>query len=257
MMPGASLTEQTAGQASILRPMEIDADDRSIEQKYLFDATRREVLLDWLECHVVRDPEFYSGAIVSLYYDTPALKCFDEVRNGDYLKTKIRLRYYQRNFAPEQRSVSCFLEIKRKVGSRRQKRRKNIHLDPRCFSGDLFSHPAIREAPDVLPEWRMFMRDLLVPLLVVDYQRYRFVEPHSGTRISLDTDIRCPRANSTYLAGTAPVHLAAGVLEVKGALDRLPDFLKPMQRFLRKQSFSKYGRCCELLLDPLPVRRHL
>lgn len=93
--------------------------------------------------------------------------------------------------------------------------------NPRCFSGDLFSHPTIREAPDALPEWHLLIRDVLVPLLVVEYERFRFVEPHSSTRISLNTGISCSQANSMFLAGTAPVRLDVGVL------DRLPGFLKP------------------------------
>jgi VTC domain-containing protein len=246
-----------SGQVSILPSLRPDGNDSSIEQKFLFDATRRELLLDWLECHLVRDPEFYFSPIVSLYYDTPSLSLYDEVRNGDYLKTKVRLRWYEKEFLPGQESVSCFFEIKRKFGARRQKRRKPLTLDPRCFHGDLFFHPTIREVPDTLPEWRLLVRGVLVPLLVVDYARFRFIEPHSGARISLDTGISCSRVNSAYLAGTAPAPLEVGVLEVKGSLDSLPRCLRPVERHLRKQSFSKYAHCCELLIDPLSLRSTL
>lgn len=222
----------------------------TIEQKFLFESAKKNLLLDWLEFHVLRDPEFYFSPILSLYYDTPALRFYQEACNGDYLKTKVRLRWYQRAFSPEQDTVNCFLEIKRKSGARRYKRRQQLALEPRCLSGDVFSHGAILAAPEALPELRLAARGILVPILIVEYERFRFVDTQSGSRIALDIGIGCSRANPAYLTGAAPVHLASGVLEVKSALDNLPGCLRPMQRHLRKRSFSKYARCCGLLTDP-------
>ena len=229
--------------------------DGSIEQKFLFEASAKDLLMDWLEFRLVRDPEYYFGPIISLYYDTPALRFYGEVCNGDYLKTKVRLRWYQAVFPPQQPVANCFLEIKQKFGARRHKRRRPLALHPSCLSGDLFSHPAILASPEAAPELHVIAPGLLVPLLVVEYERFRFIDPHSGSRIALDTRITCSRANSGYLTPRAPVTLAAGVLEVKGALDSLPDCLRPMQRHLRKRSFSKYARCCERLIDSASIRR--
>jgi VTC domain-containing protein len=239
-----------SARVSILPPLGLARNESVIEQKFLFEAAKQGLLLDWLEFHLVRDPEFYFSPIITLYYDTPALSLYGEARNGDYLKSKVRLRWYEAAFAADQQTVRCFVEIKLKFGARRQKRRKSLALDPSCLSGDLFSHRTILEAPDVLPEWRLLARGILVPLLTVEYERFRFIEPRSGARIALDRRIGCSRANAAYLAGAVPISLASGVLEVKGASDTLPEFLRPMQRHLRKQSFSKYSRCCDLLIDP-------
>lgn len=227
----------------------------TIEQKFLFQSAAKEMLLDWLQFRLVRDPKHYHGPIVSLYYDTPALRFYGEVCNGDYLKTKVRLRWYQTAFPPEQRLVDCFLEIKQKFGVRRYKRRQKMTLEPACLTGDLFSHTAIRAVPESMPPLILLARGLLVPLLIVEYERFRFIDPRSGSRIALDIGITCSRANPAYLRGTAPVKLNAGVVEVKGALDALPDCLRPMQRHLRKRSFSKYARCCELLIGTSGIRR--
>jgi hypothetical protein len=226
-----------------------------IEQKFIFDAADKGLLLEWLDFHLVRDPVFYYGPVVSLYYDTPSLSFYFQVCNGDFIKTKVRLRWYQSHFPPEQESVICYLEIKRKYGARRHKQRQQLELEIRCLSGDLFSHPAILEAPNGVPEARATGRGLLVPILIVHYERFRFIDPRSGSRIALDTGIVCSRSNSAYLAGAAPVAFGSDVLEVKGVLDALPDCLVPVSRHLRKQSFSKYATCCALLTAPSPSRR--
>lgn len=228
-----------------------DEAQSDIEQKYLFHAARKHLLLDWLEFHAVRDPEFYFSPVLSLYYDTPGLRFYREVCDGDYLKTKVRLRWYQKALAGQQHGLDCYLEIKRKSGARRYKSRQHLTLEPRCLTGDIFSQREIMAAPEALPEVRPAARGVLVPILIVEYERYRFIEPRSGARIALDVGIHCSRANPAYLTGAPPVHLSTGVLEVKGALDALPGCLRPMQRHLRKQSFSKYARCCGLLIDPL------
>ena len=232
-----------------------DDDDSTIEQKFLFQAVAKPALLDWLEFRLVRDPAHYHGPIVSLYYDTPALRFYNEVRNGDYLKTKVRLRWYQAVFPPEQGLADCFLEIKQKFGVRRYKRRQPVTLETGCLSGDLFSHPAILAMPELMPRLILLARGLLVPLLVVEYERFRFIDPRTGSRIALDNRITCSRANSAYLSGTAPVTLPVGVVEVKGSRDTLPECLRPIERHLRKRSFSKYARCCELLVDSSSRRR--
>ena len=238
------------GQISFLRREDLENSESSIEQKFIFDAVKKQLLLDWLEFHFIRDPEFYFGPILSLYYDTPSFRLYNEVVNGDYLKTKIRLRWYQKKFPPEQQTVQCFLEIKQKFGVQRRKRRQSVLLDARCLTGDVFSHSTILELPDALPEWRLHARGILAPLLIVEYERFRFIDPQTDARISLDVGIGCGRANSTYLGGEVPLLLSSGVLEVKSALGDLPRRLRPLGRHLRKDSFSKYATCCGFLLEP-------
>jgi hypothetical protein len=195
--------------------------------------------------------------VVSLYYDTPSLSFYGQVCDGDFIKTKVRLRWYQTHFQPEQQSVTCYLEIKRKFGTRRHKQRQQLVLETRALSGDLFSQPAILEAPNDVPEARATGHGQLVPILIVQYERFRFVDPGSGSRISLDTGIVCPGANAAYIADAAPAVLETDVLEVKGILDGLPGCLLPISRHLRKRSFSKYATCCASLIEPSRSRRLL
>ena len=168
---------------------------------------------------------------------------------------EVRLRWYQTVFTPEQTLADCFLEIKQKFGVRRYKRRQSLSLEPGCLKGDLFTHPTIRAVPENMPRLILLARGIVVPVLIVEYERFRFIDPRSGSRIALDSSITCSQANSAYLSGMTPVTLPVGVVEVKGTLDTLPDGLRPMQRHLRKQSFSKYARCCELVIGPSLIRR--
>jgi VTC domain len=243
------------GQITIVPASDPFESQSCIEQKYVFGRANKELVLEWLEFHLVRDPAFYFGPVVSLYYDTPSLSLYNQVCNGEYIKTKVRLRWYQTHFPPEQQSVTCYLEIKRKYGARRQKQRQDVTFETRFLVGDLFSYPAILEAPNGMPEARATGRGLLVPVLIVHYERFRFIDPCSGSRIALDTGIVCSRSNSAYLAGVAPVVLGSDVLEVKGGLDALPRCLLPIGRHLRKRSFSKYATCCRSLIALSRSRR--
>jgi hypothetical protein len=226
-------------------------DDGTIEQKYLFAGAKKQLILDWLDFHLVRSPEFYFGPILSLYYDTPSFDLYGQVSDGDYLKNKVRLRWYQANFASPAQTVNCYLELKHKCGSIRKKCRTLVKLEAGCLAGNIFEDDAIASLPGQLPELRSLFRLPLMPMLVVEYQRYRFIDPQTGARVSLDTNIGCRRANASHLPVATPVELGCGVLEVKGKGDKLPESLRPLNRHLKKQSFSKYAKCCEYLMAPL------
>lgn len=225
-----------------------------IEQKFTYRWTDKDILRDWLEFHCLRDAAFYRGPIISLYYDTPSLDFYREARNGDYLKTKVRLRWYQNVFTSSGQMVDCFFEIKRKRGALRHKQRQAVTLPAGCLTGDLFSAAQVADLPHDMGGFGCFNRGILVPLLVVEYQRCRYVDAHSGARIALDFAIGCGRANDSYISGAVPIESAFGVLEIKSKGAELPEFLRPMRGYLNRQSFSKYALCCQRLLDPLSWR---
>jgi hypothetical protein len=82
----------------------------------------------------------------------------------------------------------------------------------------------------------------LRPALLIEYRRYRYLEPLSLARISLDTEIRAPRADPRLLRHDYPVALPAAILEVKGASEELPRSLRPLLHLgARRFAFSKYG----------------
>jgi hypothetical protein len=79
-------------------------------------------------------------------------------------------------------------------------------------------------------------------MLALRYRRRRFVEPLTGARISLDSDITAVRVNHRFLYTRHAGPLPLAVVEVKGQAEELPGPLRALLQFgLRKQSLSKYA----------------
>lgn len=192
------------------------------------------------------DPEFPHGFINTIYYDTPRLSHLAEKANSDFLKTKFRARWYGH---PDERTnppTGYFLEMKSRIGSMRSKRRYYID-NPECHIGEFaLEHPYLRKVPSLFKQQGIFPEDRLLPVIMICYERYRFVDPSSGARISLDRNITVPKFNRRVLPLGRKVTLRSAVLEVKGRNTMLPTSLRWLVNFgLRKASFSKYLNCVE------------
>jgi len=226
-----------------------------IEQKYVFIAQLKEMIIEWAEYCCVRDPRYYYGPVSTLYFDTPGLHHYGEKRNSDYIKAKVRLRWYEdldtRNRAG---AVGCYIEAKQKQGISRHKKRKEVVISSERLCHDPFSDEEILGLPSMVYELDYLPPGILVPMLLIQYDRYRFVDPRSGSRIAIDTNIRCTGANPAFIPRVPPVYLDAGVLEVKGLHRDLPGSFDPIVAHLNREAFSKYGRCYEHLLQPLGRR---
>ena len=84
----------------------------------------------------------------------------------------------------------------------------------------------------------------LLPVLVLSYQRRRWLEPSSGSRISLDTRIQVDRAHPLLLSAERDVQLDDAILEVKGEHNELPGPLRHLATIgCVRESVSKYGVC--------------
>lgn len=227
----------------------------NIEQKYRFSAPLLPMLLDWSDFSLEPDPAYADGVINSLYYDTPNLHLYHQKRASEYLKFKLRLRWYgDVGDGAHGASVPGFLEVKRKIGAIRRKQRTAVKLDGaelirRDFASksfeDLAAHAFENGFPECLP---------LHPVAHIRYRRRRYIDPVSGARIAIDWEIRCEWFNTALAPFQAPDLLDAGVLEVKGATRHLPSSLEPVSSVLHKYSFSKYAQCLEKLAYPKGVR---
>ena len=71
-----------------------------------------------------RDPEFPAAVVWTIYYDTPALVSLGEKINSDYLKRKIRVRWY--SDLEGRVSGPAFVEAKLRMGTRRSKVRARL-----------------------------------------------------------------------------------------------------------------------------------
>ncbi|MDB5104058.1 MAG: hypothetical protein JWP91_1747 [Fibrobacteres bacterium] len=222
----------------------------AIEQKFVFPLGQAEAVRDWMEFRFARDPAHYLGEIRSVYFDTPSLHLLEEKRNSDYQKTKVRLRWYESPDAQPSGPVTCYLEVKRKSGAVRRKGRQAVSLPAETLEGDLFGNPRIWELAARAFELDYFPPGTLVPVAEIRYRRFRYVDPETGSRLSLDTGIRCLRANLDLFNLNPPVHLDCGVLEQKGPSRFLLASQAPIAALLHKRAFSKYAECLEGLLQP-------
>jgi hypothetical protein len=230
----------------------------SVEQKYVFSGMYGDLLNSWLTTHCDLDPEFPLGTVSSLYYDTPTLQFYEEKRNSDYLKTKVRLRWYDAYDEAWTDGtidvVQCFLEVKSKVGSLRTKARVAVSIPRQHLVDDPFREDDIVSLPRRVGLDMPDLPSALLPMLFVRYERGRFVDSATGSRIALDTRIRVIATHPHYVPVRFPTELPLGVLEVKGPARDLPESLGPLSGYVTKAAFSKYATCWESVLQPAGVR---
>lgn len=187
------------------------------------------------------DPRYPAAVVSTIYYDTPDLRLLGEKIDSDYLKTKVRLRWY-RALDGHPAEEDSFLEVKVRAGSLRTKVRTGTPLRASWLDDAPFDAPELRDVLRLLPPLGVVVPQRLNPALLVRYHRYRYVEPVSGARVSLDSAIRAPRADPRLLRNSYNVALPSAVLEVKGLDDALPRSLRPVLHLgARRTAFSKYG----------------
>lgn len=216
--------------------------DLEHEVKFTATATRTPILLAWLAGSCLPEPPAPHGIVSSIYYDTDDLDLLDEKADSDYLKTKVRLRWYS-DPGGHRPPGRAFLEMKQRVGGRRDKVRVATEFEGAWLANVSLDDPRLVPLPLRLRHAGVLLPRLL-PVLTVRYERYRFVEPASGVRISLDTAIG-PAAVSRRVTRRAPGgRLAVAVVEVKGQVTALPPTLHALERLgVRRGSFSKYWAC--------------
>lgn len=215
-------------------------EDLERELKFVVPAGRGPAARALLETICEPDPRYPRALVWTVYYDTRAARSLGEKFDSDYLKTKIRVRWYGR--AGEPVSGPVFAEAKYRVGTRRQKVRVKLPIDASEVHGlgledaRLVSLVRALEAEGVPagPQWR--------PVLRLRYERSRFIERATRARVSIDLDIT-PEAVSRGLMGPfQPGALPIAVVEVKGREDTLPRGLWPLLHLgARQGSLSKFA----------------
>ncbi len=219
------------------------------EIKFVFENSRVSILIKWLELRCIPDPEFPTGRVSSIYYDTLNWQFLNEKMNSDYLKTKIRIRWYE-NIEGGKQGERSFLEAKYKIGASRKKQRLKTDLSGKWLSKIQLNDPELTQIPFLLCSLGVKIPSLLFPAFQISYNRFRFVEPVTRSRLCVDYDIGVPRTNWQMMPKINPIKLKNGVFEIKGPITELPDVLGQMTALgCRKESFSKYGSCYMKLIQ--------
>jgi hypothetical protein len=184
----------------------------------------------------------YPAATVStIYFDTPDLRFLGEKINSDYLKTKVRLRWYS-PIARVDDTARSFLEIKSRMGDRREKRRIETPLPAGELDEIPFDSVKLQDVLELARPLGVPIPARLLPVLLIRYERYRFIEPMSSSRVSIDMNIRAPRGSHRLVRDAAPIALQQVVVEIKGSETDLPRVLHPLARLgARRGSWSKFA----------------
>jgi SPX domain protein involved in polyphosphate accumulation len=218
------------------------------EIKFVFSNSAAHLFIQWLRSRCFPDPVFPASIVSSIYYDTPSLRSLQEKINSDYIKTKIRLRWYSdiETRVPEDKS---FLEAKHKVGWRREKIRLETDLAGEWLSRVNLDNQMLKTIPQKFLSENILIRRHIFPVFDICYKRYRFVEPTTGARLCVDYDICTSRINWEILPEVPPFRLRTAVFEQKGKLRQLPEVLRQLTALgARKHSFSKYIVCYEKII---------
>ena len=208
------------------------------ELKFTMPAARAQLARRRLETLCRRDTEFPSAIVWTIYYDTPALVSLGEKLNSDYLKRKIRVRWY--SDLEGRVTGPAFVEAKLRLGTRRSKARARLPYPADEVAGWDLQDARLQRLPLLLRDQGVLGQDPWQPMMLLRYRRDRFIEPLSQSRVSLDAEIAAVRVNPRFLSVADRSPLATAVLEVKGSSDELPAVLRPLLALgSRKSSFSK------------------
>ncbi|MDX1998988.1 MAG: polyphosphate polymerase domain-containing protein [Thermoanaerobaculia bacterium] len=210
------------------------------EQKWLYPVHLATAVQAFLAGVLRPDPVHPVGRVTSVYFDTPGLDSLAEKQASDYLKTKIRVRWYDG-------AGTAFWEIKRRIGSRREKLRGDLALPAATAAGLDLDDPRWLAVPAELRQLGLPLVPDLRPSIEIRYRRRRFVDPATGARVALDDGILRGRtaARLSWLSGEA---LPWAVVEVKHPRAELGGPLYALAALGgRRVSFSKYGAVCAAL----------
>ncbi len=225
------------------------------ELKFVCSPSSDRFVIASLDGRCEHDGQFESNYINSIYFDTTNWEFADEKAASDYLKTKVRIRWYE-SAGSDQSDESnrmlegngCFLEIKRKVGSTRKKSRLHLEISPDELKTKLREPSTLRKLQAQVSSLAPDLSNVdLMPRVQVRYLRHRYIDLSSGSRVAYDSGIT---GESVAAAPTERfmVRLDQSVLEVKGKEQDLPINLRFLNAaHLRKAAFSKYYECYRML----------
>jgi hypothetical protein len=219
------------------------------ERKFVSDRADPLVAVALLRAWAAPDPQFPEGELESVYFDTPGFDAWRQKANGDAVKRKVRLRWYRGSAPSGRRAV--WLEVKDRIGSARDKIRHRAECDVDWIESAPLSDSGWAELLARLASDSGFpLGDGLLPTVAIRYRRSRLVCPATGSRLSVDRAISCPRANDALLPFAGPLDSPCTVVEAKSADVWDWPFGESLSRMgFRMESFSKYGYFLERILQ--------
>lgn len=216
------------------------------EYKYIIDETQENILYALAQGILLRDSHVQEDGmytIRSLYFDDPYDSCFYENMNGTDPRSKFRIRYYN--------SDTTQIRLEKKSKRRGMTHKISCSLTrEECLQ--LMQGQQINpteEMPEVKAEMlRQMQMRLLLPKVIVTYDRIPFVYSAGNVRITFDKNITASKEISLFLDGNyrqRPIMAySQSVLEVKWD-ELLPLHIQKILQLdtLQWSAFSKYYMC--------------
>jgi hypothetical protein len=187
----------------------------------------------------------------SLYFDTPDLDQHQRSDSGEYAKDKIRIRWYGEEYDPHRiavavgsgdHDVQVWLELKSRRGFASTKQRLPLDVPAAALEYSALTHGIVPATTLVrtMAGFGFFARGPLRPVIAVSYRRYRFVEPRTGFRISIDSHIRSSMVMPGIGRGERALELPGAVVEVKGPIFDVPPALRQIAEI--GSSWTRYSK---------------
>lgn len=162
----------------------------------------------------------------SLYYDSDDYLSYYQNLDGEYKRSKYRLRYY------DQDDQNCFWEVKQKVGNRVFKDR--LKIGPKNMNLDSSRDLEFRKPPYQIS-----------PKLQISYKRI-VLKDDINERITLDSDIRFKFLS---LDNSSEFTLENKILEIKIPQNMTSETQQVIKKLaLELGNFSKYAVCFDYIL---------
>ncbi|NLB56819.1 MAG: VTC domain-containing protein [Lentisphaerae bacterium] len=209
----------------------------SNERKFFGEAKHGDFIDAMLQSLLCYDAKYPCNIVHSIYFDTPAETSYREKSNGDGLKKKYRIRWYETQHDMSAPKSKVFLEVKHRIGSARKKTRTELDVSPDWLQNVSMTDPSLT---DVLQLKGYPPR--LIPAVCISYKRHRYVCPYTKGRVSLDRNIQATRFSPVLYPFGLPVKLNSLVCEFKDTGRNVIPWAVHLQNIgLKLGSFSKYG----------------
>jgi len=243
-----------------------------VEQKF-FVLPQREALAFALLRRTCRaDREYAVGQVNSLYFDTPDLDQHQRSDSGEYAKDKVRIRWYGEEHDPHRTSrdtlggdivgrdastlavgsagalVRVWLELKSRRGFASTKQRLVLEASTPSLALRALPQGIVPSATlaRTVASFGFFTHAPLRPVVAISYWRYRFVEPETGFRISIDSHIRSSMVMPGVGRGERGLELPGAVVEIKGPRFEVPPSLREIAEIGSSWTrYSKYSSSLE------------
>lgn len=227
------------------------------ESKYPYSLGDEPVIRHYLDEVCLQDQQYPEDRVNSIYFDTRDRRHLAEKVDSDYVKMKVRIRWYgdTTDLNPEH-VVNAFLEVKIKNGVRRKKTRQPINVRAGTLNDGTESFDELMQLAICARECGWVPCGQLYPAMAIHYDRVRYLDPQDWARLALDRRIAYQPINLLFWPDYLSGELAEGVLEVKSQTGTLPRALWPIrERLCMRDAFSKYEECWLNCTNPFYQRQ--